>query len=85
MIIGVRVRPLSQWCASCLSKPHNPDMVGITIYIDTSIMKHSSTCNGRMWRITDESDIELDRLGGVKEHGRYGQAWMCEHVLEVAD
>jgi len=57
-------------------------MVGMIVYVYPDTERHGCGCGGRMWRITDESDIAIDKLNNHDDHGKYGPAWMCEHVLE---
>lgn len=86
MIQAMRVRPLNQWCAPCLGQPHDVGIVGMIVYVYTDTERSGCGCGGKMWQITDESDIAIDKVAGRNDHEKYGRAWMCEHVIEpVAD
>jgi len=86
MIAKVRIAPIERWCRISRAEHDYHCVVGLWVEIFTDSMRKPGReagieCDGRIWKMTDNSDkLWCDTLGVLIPGG---DAWICEHMLEL--
>ena len=83
MIATVHIAPIERWCDPVRANG-DQRVVGlpVDIYPQTCQKAYFTTCDGREWKLTDES---AERIRGIlgKDFHPFVQFWMCEHQLAM--
>ena len=83
MITRVKIAPMNKWCEGVkadIPTKFRLDYRG-EVAIITESMGHWGKCDGRRWRIEQESMNALREQGGFRPINEH--RFICEHMLEL--
>jgi hypothetical protein len=88
MLVTAKIRPVGEWCGPArMTDVYDKFrlLVGLRVQFDTDSLVSAGLCDrpcdGRMWRLTEQSRDAAARLLGRPQVASY----VCEHQLELGD